>query len=109
VQPHARAPSRAIGRPWQTLHLDLSLESRHPLQRLDEHLGLHGALMSKFDMAELGAAGPIVRVAVDCCFCPDVGLAVRAWVENPHGVGAPETGLGVIGDPGDHPLAGDGV
>ena len=84
LQPHARAPARSIGRPAvrrgqsRGLNHDIRVDAGHPGQRLGEHLPLQFTLMGKFDVAELGSAGPIFGGAVHRGGLPHVWLAVRA-------------------------------
>jgi hypothetical protein len=111
VQADARAPAEAVRLvvAGERLDLDLAVDARHAGEGVDDDPALQLALVGEVDVAELGAADPVLGRAVDGGLGPDVRAAVRGGVEHLDRVGAPERLLGVLRDARAHPLAGDRV
>ncbi len=111
MQAHARPPAGAVGGLGGTAgegegrrHDDIHIDPREPLQRVTQHAGLQLALVRERDMAELRAAGALVRGDGDVGGRPDVRLPIRRCVEHLDRVGAPEGCLPHIREPGAHAL-----
>jgi hypothetical protein len=109
MQSLAGAPPGAVGIARKRLDHHVTVDFGHAGESIGQHVRLEGALVVEGDVAVVGPAGPVGRVAIDGCLHPDVRAAVRARLEHPHGLCPPEALLRVIGDPGHDPFAGDRV